>query len=139
MNDSFWDYEWFEKLPSACPPADARVPHEETFFRVSNHNPASADDFLSERARRPRRVLECDECEARAVSLWDSLEHLNASIGGLNAFRGKPRIAITLTPDSGVVKCTFKKHHISWWRAKSFDVLAHLSDSSYLDGQGESN
>lgn len=41
--------KWSEILPDSCPPEDALIPHEESFYRVSHGNPAEDSDFFSQR------------------------------------------------------------------------------------------
>lgn len=123
MPEQTWEFEWFESLPDACPPLDARIPQNEAYFRYAESNPPTENDFLSVRAMSPSRLVKCTECEARSVSVWDSPEQMQEALSGLAPFRNRVPIEITLAPSSGVVKCTFKKHHYSWWRAKSYDVL----------------
>lgn len=40
------EYQWFEELPSSCPPFDS-VECNGTYFRVSYGNPAESEDFFS--------------------------------------------------------------------------------------------
>lgn len=122
MPEPTWDYEWFESLPDACPPTDARVPQNEVYYRFAESDPPTEIDFLSVRARWPERKVDCDECEARSLSVWDSLDQMRKALSGYKPFRNRIPVAITLTSESGVVKCT-KANHYSWWRCSSYDVL----------------
>ena len=40
--------EWFEELPDQCPPEDA-MECNGVYFRIANGNPATSEDFFSQR------------------------------------------------------------------------------------------
>lgn len=64
--------EWFETLPEQCPPTDAEQ-CEGYYYRIANGNPATTEDFFSQRKMQPDKVfkgLGIDECVTRAVSLF---------------------------------------------------------------------
>lgn len=62
--------EWFEALPEQCPPTDAAQCNG-YYYRIANGNPATTEDFFSQRKLQPDKVfkgLGIDECIARAIS-----------------------------------------------------------------------
>lgn len=115
--------EWFEELPSSCPPSDA-IDSEGTFYRVSHGNPAESSDFFSQRLLAPDKQFHgegIDECIVRAVSVFAELNDAK-NLLKLPKFK-KANIAIVhLHEQDGKIKKTFKKSHYSWWRSKSFEV-----------------
>ena len=70
------EYQWFEELPSSCPPFDS-VECNGTYFRVSYGNPAESEDFFSQKRLAPNKVFKgegIDDCIVRAVSVFSLLE-----------------------------------------------------------------
>lgn len=69
------EYNWFEDLPDCCPPIDAKVCNG-SFYRVAIGNPATNEDFFSQRKLSPDKIFKgdgIDECIIRAVSLFSDL------------------------------------------------------------------
>lgn len=64
-----------ESLPDDCPPDDAgEIAATRVVYRLVRNNPPTDDDFRSQRAERPDRVFrDVSECQARGVSVFDSL------------------------------------------------------------------
>lgn len=66
----------FETLPEQCHPTDAKQ-CEGYYYRIANGNPATTEDFFSQRKMQPDKVfkgLGIDECVTRAVSLFSERE-----------------------------------------------------------------
>lgn len=115
--------EWFETLPVECPPSDA-IPCKGVYYRIAKGDPATSDDFFSQRKLQPYKIFEgngVDECIARAVSLFKDKHDAQKRLK-LPKFRHSVIAAITLGPKDGVMKKTFRNSHYSWWRSKGFDV-----------------
>lgn len=117
---------YFEDLAiegQVCPHDDAVVPDGvKTYYRVLKNNPATSECFISHRVKFPEKEFD-DECEARSVSLSDSLEGLINGYFKVQANKKKARNigVLTLLPTDGVVKQTGHKSHHSWWRSQTFD------------------
>ena len=118
--------EYFEDLSATgvtCLPTDAFKPDgKKEYFRVVKHNPAISDCFISHRAKFPTKVFK-DECEARAVSLTDSLEGLINGYFKIPAHKKKNHFigSVKLKPQDGLLKQTFAAGHHAWWRSPVFE------------------
>lgn len=115
--------QWFENLPSSCPPSDASE-CEGTYYRVSYGNPAESKDFFSQQKLAPEKTFKgdgIDDCIVRAVSLFSALDDARQLLK-LPKFKKANIAEICLHGKDGKIKKTFKKSHYSWWRSKSFDV-----------------
>ena len=106
--------EWFETLPEQCPPTDAEQ-CEGYYYRIANGNPATTEDFFSQRKMQPDKVT-------RAVSLFSEREEAEKRLK-LPKFRKASIALVALEPKDGVLKKTFGIAHYSWWRTKEFNVL----------------
>lgn len=118
---------YFEDLViegQVCPHADAVIPDGKTeYYRVLKSNPATSECFISHRLKFPEREFD-DECEARSVSLSNSLEGLINGYFRIQANKKKQKHigAIVLTAKDGLIKQTGFKSHYSWWRSTDFDI-----------------
>ena len=121
--------KYFESLEiegQVCPPEDAVQPDgKKEYYRVLKSNPPTSDCFISHRIKFPEREFD-DECEARSVSLSDSLDGLINGYFRMQANKKKARNigAIVLTPNDGVIKQTGFKTHYSWWRSTDFELAS---------------
>lgn len=117
------DRKWFEVLPEQCPPTDARK-CEGCYYRIANGNPATTEDFFSQRKLQPDKVfrgLGVDECVTRSVSLFSDKGEAEKRLK-LPKFKKACIAVVELKPKDGVLKKTFGTAHYSWWRTTSFDV-----------------
>ncbi|WP_143473500.1 hypothetical protein [Flavilitoribacter nigricans] len=106
-----------------CPHEDSIHPDgEQAFYRIVKHNPATSDCFVSHRKKYPTREFS-DECIARAVSTFNSIEGLFNAFIRTPAGRKKERLVATLvlTQTDGMLKQTAREGHYSWWRSRNFD------------------
>lgn len=113
---------WFEELPTQCPPEDA-LPANGAFYRIAPGLPTESEDYFSQRLLQPTKTFSgegIDECVARSVSLFESLEEAKKRLR-LPKFRNQKVVVIKLTPKDGVTKKTFGPSHYSWWRSVEFD------------------
>lgn len=107
-----------------CPPEDAFLPNGETeLYRIVKYNTAMSDCFISHRKKHPTKSYS-DECIARAVSTFDSIEGLLNAFLKTPAGKKKERLIgkVVLQEKDSMIKKTFSKGHYSWWRSQSFDV-----------------
>ena len=119
---------WTEELPKNCPPADAFDPNGMVFYRLAKTNPVTENDFLSQRAIKPKTVFEnVNECISRSLSVWDDFEKC-INIFKLPRHKNKPQIVMKLNLKSGdgLILHTFKPNHFSWWRTKNYDISSTL-------------
>ncbi len=116
-------YEWFEELPKQCPPKDAKECCG-VFYRIAEGDPATSEDFFSQRKMNPHKVfkgLELDECIVRAISLFSDVEDAKRLLK-LPKFKNNTVAEVNLIPKDGLILKTFKRSHFSWWRTIDFDV-----------------
>jgi hypothetical protein len=117
--------EWFEKLPEQCPPQEATVPNNETFYRIIKGNAVEDNDFLSQREIRGVDLVfhskEITECIARAVSIYKTVDDAT-SLLKLPKFKNCEIAKVSLNIDDGLVLKTMRNSHYSWWRSKRFDI-----------------
>ena len=114
---------WFEKLPEACPPEDAK-PAKGRFYRIAKGNPADSSDFFSQRKLQPEKVFTgsgVDECIARSISLFYDLSDARKRLV-IPKFKHAHIVEVNLEPKDGVMKKTFTGSHFSWWRTTDFNV-----------------
>jgi hypothetical protein len=114
---------WYEQLPPQCPPSDA-IPCGGAFYRIAKGNPASDDDFFSQRKLHPNKIftgLGVDECIARSISLFSEVNDATRRLK-LPKFRSANVVEVVLLPKDGVMKKTFSDSHYSWWRSTDFEV-----------------
>ena len=117
---------WFEPLPSSCPPPEAEQPNGKTFYRLCANDKASSNVFCSQRSSSQNKSFAgVSECILRAVSIWESKEKCEA-LKKLPVHREKKVGCITLVNSDGVVLQTFKPQHFSWWRSNSFNPETSL-------------
>jgi hypothetical protein len=115
---------WFEDLPEQCPEADAKSPNGEIYYRLTECEIVSCNDFWSHRKIWPHRAFKTTECRARSLSIFENISDC-AKLLLLPLHQNKHIAEIILTPDAGVLKQTGKVGHNSWWRSNSFDPVAN--------------
>ena len=118
------DQHYEMPLPIGCPPGDAQPPGGERYYRLVVRFPPDEHDFAPFRELNPNKPVK-DECEARAVSVFETPESCRELIK-LPTYKRKAKlcVAFPLEEQSGKVKQTSENpHHYSWWRARGFDVV----------------
>lgn len=114
-----------EALPEGCPPAEAEeVVSLRNVFRLVRSNPATLDDFRSQRAERPNAVFTVSECLARGLSVYAVRQHCEKP-RKLPRFRYTLICTVSLDTGAGRLQQTFQPSHHSWWPLAEFDILAH--------------
>lgn len=119
--------DWFETLPQQCPPFEATASDGVSFFRLLLSNPATEQDFLSQRALFKTKPFKVSECQARSISIFSNI-HDCIKVSKLPTFRGKDTYLgeFVLSLNDGVILNTpshSSNSHFSWWRTKDFDFL----------------
>ena len=115
---------WFEDLPKQCPPEDAEVCNG-VYYRIANGNPASSEDFFSQRKMHPDKVFRgegIDDCIVKSISLFSDKKEIERRMK-LPKFKKAVIAEVRLMPKYGMIKKTFGVAHYSWWRTHDFDVL----------------
>ena len=116
------DYK--ETLPAGCPPAAALPATDgQVVFRLVDANPATDNDFKSQRALRPHaKFIGVDECRSLGVSVHaNRQDSLRARM--LPALKGKKVCRLTLTLEAGPLLQTGKPSHHTWWPQLDFNIL----------------
>ncbi len=122
QNKTYFEDIEIEGYP--CPPEDAFQPTgKNELYRIVKHNPATSDCFVSQRNKNPTKSYN-DECLARAVSTFDTVEGLLNAFIKTPAGKRKERLIgkLVLHKKDGMLKQTFSKGHFSWWRSLSFNI-----------------
>jgi hypothetical protein len=115
--------KWFEELPPDCPPADA-TPANGQFYRLGSIPPEDSD-FWSHRMRFPDKFFQVSECQARSVSIFDSINAVEKLQRRYPILAKKPIFKIDLTPNDGLSLQTGEdEHHFSWWRSTEFQMTS---------------
>lgn len=116
--------EWKEdlsNLDTECPPKEAQN-QDIWVYRIIDNLPSKNEDFYSYRHLYPSKKFKVSECQARACSVFKSIEETKSMLKLL----GKDCIIkIHIKETDGVLLDTpsFRsKTHMSWWISKSFDV-----------------
>ena len=113
--------DFFEKLPQNCPPAIAKIPNNEIYYRLVKGFPPSIEDFYSLRKLYPNRNFRVDECIARAVSLQKT-PWACKQIKKFSVHKNKIVVKITLDELSGMILKTSSSHY-SWWMSLGFNAV----------------
>ena len=77
-------YRWFEELPEQCPPEDA-IECNGIYFRIANGNPATSEDFFSQRKLQPDKIFKgegIDDCIVE--NAVGHMEHMDIRINANN-------------------------------------------------------
>ena len=123
--------KWIEDpLPSNCPPNDAIIPNHVEFYRLVETIPPTKEDFFSVFKLYPEKELlkSIDECIQRSCTLFSTLKDCD-TIRKLPNFKTKIIIKITLPPECGLIKRTFKRpNHYSWWMTNGFDPVKYCKE-----------
>lgn len=113
--------DFFEELPSECPPAKAVYPHNMEVYRVVFGRPAGSSDFFSQRKNSPNKVFNANECIARAVSVFNNIDSAK-KLSKIPSFKNSQVAKVILREEDGLILKTGKDNsHYSWWRSKIFD------------------
>lgn len=114
-----------EPLPEDCPPVEAEeITAARTVFRLSRSNPATLDDFLSQRAEKPEAVFNVTECQARGLSVFADRRDAE-KLKKLPKFRRCSICRVQLVTGAGRILKTGSNSHHTWWPLAEFDILAY--------------
>ena len=116
-----------ESLPEDCPPEEAEeITTVRDVLRLTKTNPATLDDFWSQRAEKPDVVFSVTECQARGLSVFaDRGDSERAR--KLPKLRGRLICRVQLETGAGRLQQTGKPSHHTWWPLAEFDILAHCA------------
>ena len=117
-----------EALPDNCPPTLAEEVSETcVVYRLVGSNPATADDFRSQRAKKPDTVFSnVDECRARGLSVYTIRSDCDET-RKLPHFRKYLVCKVSLDIGAGRIQQTGQPSHHTWWPLAGFDILQHCS------------
>lgn len=122
-----------ESLPEACPPSEAiEIVDEQVVFRLVATNPPTADDFLSQRARRPSAIFPpgSSECLSRGLSVHTERKD-SEKLWLLPLFKKRTLLCqVRLRTGAGRIQQTFQPSHHTWWPLAAFDILAECEIQS---------
>jgi hypothetical protein len=109
----------FQRLPLRCPPEDAANQAIDPAFYFCYGFPPTEADFVplaTRGAARPYRNAEA-QCHACGISIFRDIRDAH-SLRAVPKFRAMILVAISITPDDGVVKHTANvdhpSHHTFW-------------------------
>ncbi len=115
------DAGWAEELPPACPPSKVRDTGDEVVYRLVTTNPATIEDFRSQRFMTPDKRFRASDCVARALSVWSTAEKCRAA-RKWPAQKQKVVASVLLAQNTGSLLPS-ASGHLSWWRCSAFDPL----------------
>ena len=117
-----------EPLPEGCPPTEAEeITAGRDVFRVVRTDPATRNDFRSQRAEKPEAVFRgATECQARGLSVFARRSDCEKLLK-LSHMRGRRVCRVHLEVGGGRIQPTFQPSHHTWWPLADFDILAHSS------------
>ena len=116
-----------EPLPDDCPPDNAEeIDSPRAVYRLVRNNPATDDDFRSQRAERPGRIFRnVTECQARGLSVRTNLDSAR-ELMELRAMRGRMLCEVQLARGAGRIMQTGEDPaHSTWWPMADFDILSN--------------
>lgn len=113
-----------EPLPENCPPAESEeIAAERIVFRIVQTNPATLDDFRSQRELRPNASFPgVSECRARGVSVHADRAD-SEKLRKLPRFQSSLVCKVRLEGGAGRIQQTGKPSHHTWWPLAAFDIL----------------
>lgn len=115
-----------EELPEGCPPdAAEEIVSQRHVFRLVRGNPATLDDFRSQRAEKPGAIFSVSECQARGLSVFADRRDSERALK-LPNLRGRQVCRLRLEVGAGRVQQTGRPSHHTWWPLAAFDILAHV-------------
>lgn len=114
-----------EPLPDGCPPyAAEEIAAPREVFRLVRGNPATWDDFRSQRAEKPNRQFPgITECQARGLSVYVERKDCEKLLK-LSHMRNRLVCRVCLDIGAGRMQQTFQPSHHTWWPLAAFDILA---------------
>jgi hypothetical protein len=113
---------WSEQLPDRCPPEEAYNPNGQVFYRLCQSNPASSQDFLSNRFLCPTcNFPNVSECIALSLSVFIDMEKC-LNIRRLPRHKNSKVMYFQIKDGDGLVLKTSGPGHYSWWRTHNFDI-----------------
>ncbi|MDP1586916.1 MAG: hypothetical protein Q8M07_04205 [Prosthecobacter sp.] len=114
-----------EELPAGCPPETAwEITQETVVYRVVKNQPASLEDFHSQRALQPTKPFAgVSECEARGLSVFTESQDASRLLL-LPKFRVCHVFRVTLNSGAGMVAPTFRPSHHTWRPLADYDILS---------------
>lgn len=116
-----------EPLPADCPPKEAEeITELRNVFRLTKTDPATLDDFWSQRAENPEVVFQVPECQARGLSVFADRGD-SEKARKLPKLRGRFICRVRLEAGAGRIQQTGKPSHHTWWPLAEFDILAHCA------------
>lgn len=117
-------YEDLTGTGSTCPPNDVFYGDgKKEYYRIVKADPPTPVCFYSHRKKYPDKQFS-DECEARSLSISDSIPHLMNSFYRTPAGKKKARLVavLKLKRADGCLKQAGAFYHHSWWRSTTFDL-----------------
>ena len=117
-----------ESLPPGCPPDAAQeIASPASVFRLVRTDPATADDFRSQRAEKPfHQFRGVTECHARGLSVFARREDSQRALK-LPALRGRLICRVQLESGAGSLQQTGRPSHHTWWPSADFDILSRCA------------
>lgn len=115
---------YLEPLPAGCPPNDSLYIDEELqVYRFLEATTPTHHDFTSHWVRFPQRKYR-DECTARAISVFDSLDEGRMTKGATLVMRQKTASIVTLRSGAGRISPPAPRDsHRDLWLFKDYPVL----------------
>ncbi len=110
----------FGNLPPGCPPDEAQ-PCLGEIFRLVPSAPIDEAGFVSHFERYPGREWR-DECAARGLSVFLTLEAVAKLRKRVKGFRDHKIAFATLAAPVGVMKQTGNAEHHTWWPEDGVDL-----------------
>jgi hypothetical protein len=115
--------EYAQHFPEYCPPADAQLAANVTFFRLVKNFPPAAEDFWSYKKLNPDHDYKFKACEACALSVVTEIQGAK-NLLKLPTQKGKKIARLKLTAAAGVYQKTGKDlYHYSWWLYHHFNPI----------------
>ena len=116
-----------EPLPEGCPPdAAEEIAAPREVFRLVRSNPATPEDFRSQRKEKPDRIFHgVTECQALGLSVFADRRDAEGNALKLQHLKKRLICRVTLSAGAGRIQQTFQPSHHTWWPLASFDILAH--------------
>jgi hypothetical protein len=94
-------------------------------FRLVKTDPATSDDFRSQRAEQPDATFHnVTECQARGLSVFADYAD-SEKARKLPRLRNRLICRVHLERGGGQILQTGRLSHHTWWPLQAFDIIAH--------------
>ena len=126
---------WPSYFPDACPPDDA-ISASLTVYRAVLNVPPTKEDFLPQKAMKPKVWYGNNTCFFCSVSLFTDYNEAVVASQSIKSRSGNYKIAKgTTDPNKGVVLCSSTSSHVDYWVYTGITIHSGFTIVTKSEGQ----